>query len=77
MLVASIKLHGIDPILSTRYKGPTEINCSLPFAKGQEMGWFQHGSTILMFAPKEFVFEDNLYVGEHIKMGQALMMTHQ
>jgi phosphatidylserine decarboxylase len=75
VLVASIKLHGIDPILSTRYKGPTEINCSLPFTKGQEMGWFQHGSTILMFAPKGFIIENNLFVGENIKMGQALMMT--
>lgn len=37
------------------------------------MGWFQHGSTILMFAQKGFYFEDNLYVGQHIQMGQALM----
>jgi len=73
VLVASIKLHGIEPILSTRYQGPTDVKCSLSFAKGQEMGWFQHGSTILMFAQKGFDFEDNLYVGQHIQMGQALM----
>ncbi len=75
VLVASIKLHGIEPVLSTRYKGPTQMLCSLPFAKGQEMGWFQHGSTILMFAPKGFKFEQDLHVGQHIKMGQALMQT--
>ena len=77
VLVASIKLHGIDPILSTRYKGPTQLECKLPFTKGQEMGWFQHGSTILMFAPKGFTFEDHLYVGQHIKMGQALIKLPQ
>ncbi len=77
VLVASIKLHGIDPVLSTRYKGPSQMQCQLPFTKGQEMGWFQHGSTILMFAPKGFTFEENLYVGQHIKMGQALMQIPQ
>ncbi len=73
VLVASIKLHGIDPVLSTRYKGPTQMQCSLAFTKGEEMGWFQHGSTILMFAPKGFTFEENLYVGQNIKMGQSIM----
>jgi len=73
VLVASIKLHGIEPVLSTRYKGPTEMDCHLPFTKGQEMGWFQHGSTILLFAPKGFSFTENLSVGLRIKMGQGLM----
>ena len=73
VLVASIKLHGIQPILSTRYKGPNIMECNLPFKKGQEMGWFQHGSTILLFAPKGFSFQHELYVGQQIKMGQALM----
>lgn len=73
VLVASIKLHGIEPVLSTRYTGPTEMDCDLAFNKGQEMGWFQHGSTILLFAPRGFSFVDGLYVGQHIEMGQGLM----
>ena len=73
VLVASIKLHGIEPVLSTRYKGPTEMDCDLAFNKGQEMGWFQHGSTILLFAPRGFSFVQGLYVGQHIEMGQGLM----
>ena len=73
VLVASIKLHGIEAILSTKYQGPIEIPCSLEFKKGQEMGWFQHGSTILLFAPKGFGFMDTERVGRVIKMGEALM----
>jgi phosphatidylserine decarboxylase len=73
VLVASIKLHGITPVLSTKYKGPVLMQCELPFERGQEMGWFEHGSTILMFAPKGFHFEQGLSVGQRIQMGQGLM----
>jgi phosphatidylserine decarboxylase len=36
------------------------------------MGWFQHGSTILVFVPKGFRLADGIATGERIKMGQAL-----
>ena len=73
VLVASIKVHGIEPVLSLNYKGPVEMDCQLHFDKGQEMGWFQHGSTILMFAPQGFEMLPTWSVGDRVRMGQGLM----
>src|SRR5262249_14232550 len=49
ILVASIRLHFLDLVLNGAYRGATEIHCSAAFRKGQEMGWFEHGSTIIVF----------------------------
>jgi phosphatidylserine decarboxylase len=73
VLVASIKLHGIEPLLSLNYQGPHEIPCQLSFDKGEEMGWFEHGSTILIFAPKGFQMLEGWSVGDRVRMGQGLM----
>ena len=43
------------------------------FAKGQEMGWFQHGSTIIVFAPRGCTLAAGIAPGVGIRMGQALM----
>jgi len=72
VLVASIRLHCADTTLHLRYRGPNVIACSdVPYKKGAEMGWFEHGSTILVFAPRGFklVAEEK----QVIRTGQALM----
>jgi phosphatidylserine decarboxylase len=73
ILVASIRLRFLDTLLHVRYRGATEIPCQARFAKGQEMGWFQHGSTIIVFAPRGFQLADGIENGRRIRMGQALM----
>jgi len=73
ILVASIRLHFLDVLLHLRYRGAHEIGCRAGFAKGQEMGWFQHGSTILVFAPRGFVLCPGIETGAKIRMGQPLM----
>jgi phosphatidylserine decarboxylase len=74
ILVASLRLHFLDLLVHQRYRGPSEIPCSnAAFAKGQEMGWFQHGSTIILFAPRGFRLCDGIAPGQRISMGQALM----
>lgn len=75
ILVASIRLHFLDVLLHLRYRGPNEIPCRARFAKGQEMGWFQHGSTILVFAPPGFSLCPGIAVGERLRMGQPLMQA--
>ncbi len=37
------------------------------------MGWFEHGSTIIVFAPDGFALCDNVQEGTTIRMGQPLM----
>ena len=51
----------------------TVLPCDAAFRKGQEMGWFQHGSTIVMFAPGEFRQCDHVREGTTIRMGQPLL----
>lgn len=73
ILVASLRLHWIAPLLHPRYDGPTEWPVEARFAKGEEMGWFQHGSTILVFAPRGFHLAPEVAEGHRIRMGEALM----
>ena len=54
VLVASIRLHFLDVLLHLGHRGPSVIPCDAPVRKGEEMGWFQHGSTIIVFAPNGF-----------------------
>ena len=73
ILVASLRLHFLDLLLHQRYRGANEIPCQASFVKGAEMGWFQHGSTILLFAPRGFTFCDGIVPGTHVRMGSALL----
>jgi phosphatidylserine decarboxylase len=38
------------------------------------MGWFQHGSTIIIFAPSGFTFCENIKTGANIRMGEPLLI---
>ena len=51
ILVASIRLKFLDVRLHLRYRGPNLIPCDAALRKGEEMGWFEHGSTIIVLAP--------------------------
>jgi phosphatidylserine decarboxylase len=73
VLVASMRLHAVDVLLNLRYKGPNEMPCNAAYAKGQEMGWFEHGSTLLVFVPAGFDWADGIATGQRIKMGQPLL----
>jgi len=73
ILVASIRLHFLDVLLHLRYPGPNLIRCDVPVRRGEEMGWFEHGSTIIVFAPAGFRLCQNVRDGDPIRMGQALL----
>ena len=55
VLVAGIRLRFLDLVVDPRRSVPLAIPCEIPFQKGQEMGWFEHGSTIIVLAPKGVV----------------------
>jgi phosphatidylserine decarboxylase len=73
ILVASIRLHFLDLLLHLKYRGPHQIVCAARLRKGEEMGWFQHGSTILLFAPAGFCFNEGVHEGANVRMGQPLL----
>jgi phosphatidylserine decarboxylase len=73
ILVASMRLHFANVLLHLRYPGPNEIPCQAELQKGQEMGWFEHGSTIIVFAPKGFELLPHVVAGARVRMGEGLM----
>jgi phosphatidylserine decarboxylase len=73
ILVASIRLHCLSAALNRNYKGLNVIGCDTSVRKGDELGWFEHGSTIIVFAPEGFALCDNIRYGAAIRMGEPLM----
>jgi len=75
ILVASIRLHCADVLLHLRYRGPNQIPCNAQYTKGQEMGWFQHGSTIIMLMPRGFRPCEEIREGTRVRMGERLLLA--
>ena len=73
ILVAGIRFGFLDPDLDLRLDGPRRIACDAYLNKGDEMGWFEHGSTIVLFAPRGFSLCGHVREGERIRVGQAPM----
>jgi phosphatidylserine decarboxylase len=73
ILVASIRLHCVDVLLHLKYRGPNRLPCDAALRKGEEMGWFQHGSTMIAFAPPGVALSAAVRQGELIRMGEPLL----
>jgi phosphatidylserine decarboxylase len=73
ILVASIRLHFLDIVLNAATRGPTVFPCDVSVRKGEELGWFEHGSTIIVLAPDHFEFCENVVESARILAGQPLM----
>ena len=73
ILVASIRLKFLDVRLHLEYRGPNVIPCDVAVSKGEEMGWFEHGSTVIVFAPEWVSLRDGLGEGGRVRMGEGLM----
>jgi phosphatidylserine decarboxylase len=73
ILVAGIRLRFLDLVVDPRRSGPLAVPSDATFRKGQEMGWFEHGSTIIVLAPKGIALSENVQPGRLIRMGNTLM----
>lgn len=73
ILVASLRLRFVDVRLHLRYQGPNQIPCDAALTKGEEMGGFEHGSTIIVFAPPGFTLCPQVAPGGRIRAGAPLM----
>src|SRR6201990_2422015 len=56
ILGASLRLHFLDLTLNAQSRGPNVFPCNTKVHKGDELGWFEHGSTIIILAPDHFEF---------------------
>jgi phosphatidylserine decarboxylase len=73
ILVAGIRLTFLDTLRALRDGGARTLRCDATLRKGEEMGWFEHGSTIVLFAPPGFGLDDRVREGERMRVGQPLM----
>jgi phosphatidylserine decarboxylase len=72
ILVASIRLNFLDVTLNLTYRGPNRIACDATFRKGDEIGYFHHGSTIVVFATGGLELCGGVTSGAKLRMGQPL-----
>jgi len=73
VLVASVRLHGVPEPLNLHYRGANRLALKRSFAKGEELGYFEHGSTIVMLVPRSHRFCSDVKTGNLIRMGQPLL----
>ncbi|MBS0320804.1 MAG: phosphatidylserine decarboxylase [Proteobacteria bacterium] len=72
ILVASIRFRFLDVPGRVRAGGVHRFDCAGAFARGDEMGWFEHGSTIIVLVPQGFVLHEDVQCGAVMRMGRAL-----
>jgi phosphatidylserine decarboxylase len=73
--VATLRLHCLDAALGLRYAGPTRIPCEARYEKGQELGWFEQGSTIIVLASGDLALADGICEGRTVRVGQPLLLV--
>ncbi|MEN9903587.1 MAG: hypothetical protein RLZZ555_152 [Pseudomonadota bacterium] len=73
VLVASMRFRFLDVPLNLRYRGPNVIPCEASLAKGEEMGWFEHGSTIIVIAPPGVELAESIDSGSRLRAGEPLL----
>ena len=72
ILVASLRLHCVDLTLHAGYAGPHRLDCTAHARRGEELGWFEHGSTILLLLPQQAAVKPAVVTGQRLRMGEAL-----
>jgi len=73
ILVASMRFNCLHTDLDLKYAGPNRIDCDAAYRKGDELGYFQHGSTIILFATDRYALRPGVTGGQGIRMGQPLL----
>jgi phosphatidylserine decarboxylase len=71
--VAGLRLHCVAERLGLGYRGPRVIDCAAGVRRGEELGWFEHGSTIIAIAPRGFALAEGIATGQRIRMGERLL----
>jgi len=73
VLVAGIRLGFIDMPAGPARKTRWSAACHAALRKGAEMGWFEHGSTIIVLTSEGFSVCPGIKQGSTIRAGQALL----
>ncbi|NIJ08677.1 phosphatidylserine decarboxylase [Sphingomonas vulcanisoli] len=72
VLVASIRLTFLDTRAAIRVGGPRTIAVGKAVARGMDMGWFEHGSTIVVLLPEGMALAGGIETDQHLRAGATL-----
>lgn len=72
ILVASIRVLAIPYPFNQLDNGSALVECNTELARGQEVGYFENGSTIIALVSGEFEPNPTVREGDVIRMGQPL-----
>ncbi len=77
ILVASLKLQCLGSSLNMNYTGQTRMACLHSYRRGDRLGHFEHGSTIICLAPAGYSVCSSVTENSRINMGEALLRRDQ
>ncbi len=72
--VSGLRVHGVPELMRAGQRGPAHHRMDRPVRRGEELGWFQHGSTIIVVAPPGYALCPGLMAGHRLRMGQRLLL---
>lgn len=75
ILVASMRIHGLARPLNLEYSGAPRIRLGRRVARGDELGYFEQGSTIIVFVDAGYELAGSLGEGDTLRMGCALFAS--
>lgn len=73
ILVAGIRFNFVETPLTLAHQGRASFTCDAVFEKGEELGRFESGSTIILFCSGRFEFTENVVQGTIVRMGMPLL----
>ncbi|MEO5820166.1 MAG: archaetidylserine decarboxylase [Vicinamibacteraceae bacterium] len=73
ILVGSVHLHFARLSSRRRYDRTRRVRCQASFRRGEELGYFHHGSTIIVLAPPGLEPVPGVTEGMRLRVGQPLL----
>ena len=73
ILVGSVQLHFVEPRPGRDDRAPSHVPCRAAFRRGEELGYFHHGSTIIVITTSALTLDGSIRQGSRIQMGQRLL----
>ena len=73
ILVGSIHLHFAPLRRAGRPRHPRRVPCDASFRRGDELGYFHHGSTIIVLAPPGLEPVPDVAMGMRVRVGRPLL----
>lgn len=73
ILVASLRFRAVPVPLDLEHRGRRTFELDVPVHKGEELGHFESGSTVVLFARGPFRLAEGVREGALLRMGEPLL----